>query len=53
LAIASSRVAAVPCVARDAGTMAVIDHFHCSSGGPKRDPDSKMRPTTLPSASTS
>jgi hypothetical protein len=37
LAIASSRVAAVPCVAGDAGTFAVIDQPHRSSGGvPKR-----------------
>jgi hypothetical protein len=40
-------------VARDAGTMAVIDHFHRSSGGSKREPDSRMRPITLPSARTS
>ena len=49
----SSSVAAVPCVARDAGTIDVIDHVHCRPGGSKREPDSRMRPITLPSASTS
>jgi hypothetical protein len=32
------RSAAVPCVAGDAGTIAV-DHFRRSSGGPKREPE--------------
>ena len=32
------------------GTMVMIDHLHCNSGEPKREPDSRMRPTTCPSA---
>jgi hypothetical protein len=36
-----------------AGTIEAIDQSHRSSGGPKREPSSRMLPTTLPSASTS
>jgi septation ring formation regulator EzrA len=36
-----------------AGQMDVMDQVHRRSGGSKREPDSRMRPTTLPSASTS
>jgi hypothetical protein len=54
LAIASSRVAAVPFVTpRVAGHIEVMDQVHSRSGGSKREPDSRMRPTTLPSARTS
>jgi hypothetical protein len=54
LCIASSRVAAVPFVAPDlAGQIEVIDQVHSKSRGSKREPDSRMRPTTLPSAMTS
>jgi hypothetical protein len=54
LAIASSRVAVVPFVTPFvAGQIEVIDQVHSKSGGSKREPDSKMRPTTWPSASTS
>jgi hypothetical protein len=54
LAFASSSVAPVPFVTpRVAGQMEVIDQVHSMSGGSKREPDSRMRPTTLPSAKTS
>jgi hypothetical protein len=48
--IASSRVAAVPFVTPfGAGQIEVIDQAHRNSGGSKREPSSRMRPT-LPSA---
>jgi hypothetical protein len=48
--IASSRVAAVPLVTPfGAGQIEVIDQAHRNSGGSKREPSSRMRPT-LPSA---
>jgi hypothetical protein len=36
-----------------AGTIDVIDQNHRSSGGQKREPSSRMRPTTVPPARTS